>query len=66
MASLRDQTRLYGLRKSHSHTLVEGAAEHRRMLEEILAGRRDQVAKLLTVHLGHVRSEWANPSTEER
>lgn len=63
-ATLRDQTRLYGLRFTENHTLIEAAAEHRALLEAVLDGRRDDVAEVLGRHLGHVRHEWARHSPE--
>lgn len=63
VANLRDQTRLYGLRETHNHTLIEAAAEHRAILEAILAGRHEEVGDLLTLHLGHIRKEWAHHSS---
>ncbi|WP_109471642.1 GntR family transcriptional regulator [Ornithinimicrobium cavernae] len=60
VANLRDQTRLYGLKDSHSHPLVEAAAEHRAILEAILEGEGEQVGQLLTSHLSHIRNEWAS------
>lgn len=64
VATLRDQTRLYGLRDTEHHTLIEAAAEHRALLEAVLDGRRDDVAEVLGRHLGHVRNEWARHSPE--
>lgn len=62
VADLRDQTRLYGLIETATHTLTAAAGEHRAIMEALLAGNGDRVSELLTVHLSHVRNEWAaNP-----
>lgn len=61
VANLRDQTRLYGLKDTNAHTLTEAAAEHRTILEALLAGDADRVGTVLTTHLDHVRKEWAAP-----
>lgn len=59
VANLRDQTRLYGLRESDSHTLAAAAAEHRAILDAILERDAKVVDRVLSAHLGHVRNEWA-------
>lgn len=59
VANLRDQTRLYGLKDTNTHTLSTAAAEHREILEALLAGDADRVGNVLTRHLNHIRKEWA-------
>ncbi len=62
VASLRDQTRLYGLSVLASRgTLVENtAAEHRKILEALLRGDRNGVERIVTKHLTHLMSDWAD------
>jgi DNA-binding GntR family transcriptional regulator len=59
VANLRDQTRLYGLMESDTHTLKAAAAEHRAILDAIFARDADEVGRVLTRHLGHIQNEWA-------
>ncbi|MEJ3657264.1 GntR family transcriptional regulator [Actinomycetes bacterium KLBMP 9759] len=57
---LRDQTRLYGLRSlAEQGLLVSTAQEHFPLLEAVLAGDVEEAARMMTLHLSHVRGDWA-------
>ncbi|SMY04350.1 DNA-binding transcriptional regulator, GntR family [Brevibacterium aurantiacum] len=60
VAALRDQTRLYGLHQPNPETLRKAADEHRKILDAVLEGNGEAAEHLLTAHLGHTRSDWAN------
>ena len=60
--SLRDQTRLYGLRAlADSAGLVGSARLHLEMLAAIEAGDTDRADDSIVRHLGYTRNEWAAP-----
>jgi DNA-binding GntR family transcriptional regulator len=60
VAMLRDQARLYGvLHLAKERQLAESAAEHREMLDAIVAGDAARVRRLMTKHLRHTRGIWA-------
>ncbi|WP_232664102.1 GntR family transcriptional regulator [Pseudonocardia sp. TRM90224] len=57
---LRDQTRLYGLRSlAEQGLLVSTAQEHFPLLEAVLDGDAPEAARMMTLHLSHVRGDWA-------
>ncbi|PSK96653.1 DNA-binding GntR family transcriptional regulator [Haloactinopolyspora alba] len=57
---LRAQTRLYGLAglAERGH-LADSAEEHLRMCELLADGDAHGLEKLVRIHIGHVRHEWA-------
>ncbi|MEY4323111.1 MAG: hypothetical protein RL410_892 [Actinomycetota bacterium] len=58
--NLRDQSRLLGLRHLASDGLLaETTHEHHDMIDAIEANDAVRVRKIVSQHLGHVRSEWA-------
>ncbi|GAB3568780.1 GntR family transcriptional regulator [Amycolatopsis endophytica] len=60
IATLRDQTRLYGLEKLAEAGRLTGAAdEHRVLLEAIAARDPSRVEDLMRAHLEHTRADWA-------
>lgn len=62
VATLRDQTRLYGLHNlAEEGQLDASAAEHAALLEALVAGDGDRAAEVMSQHLGHVRGDWASP-----
>ncbi|WP_218042433.1 GntR family transcriptional regulator [Streptomyces chartreusis] len=63
VASLRDQTRLYGLeRLAKQGSLMGSAREHHDMLAAIAAKDFEGLESLIRSHLQHVRSDWADPA----
>lgn len=61
VATLRDQTRVYGLAHlAHEGRLTDIAAEHRQILEYIDAGDVDGTRELMSIHLGHILREWSD------
>lgn len=66
VATLRDQTRLYGL--SHLATegrLAEAAWEHREILTSLGDGDAPRARTLMTEHLGHILHEWSDGTSAE-
>lgn len=62
VATLRDQTRLYGLAGlAHQGQLVDFANEHFELLDAIEAGDAELASQLMNDHLSHVRRDWAAP-----
>jgi DNA-binding GntR family transcriptional regulator len=60
VATLRDQTRLYGLENlAERGTLVESAREHREILDVIADGDAAKLEELMRAHLRHIRADWA-------
>lgn len=61
VATLRAQTRLYGLSALVQHgTLTTSAKEHLVMCELLAAGDDRGLEQLMRTHIGHVRGEWAD------
>lgn len=59
--SLRERSRLYGLKPlSDSQQLVKSTREHGEMIDLALAGDRVMLENLVRVHIGHVRTDWAD------
>jgi DNA-binding GntR family transcriptional regulator len=62
VATLRDQTRLYGLHNlAEEGQLESSAAEHAELLAALVAGDGERAALVMSTHLGHVRGDWASP-----
>ncbi|WP_275293146.1 GntR family transcriptional regulator [Amycolatopsis sp. La24] len=60
IATLRDQTRLYGLEKlAERGRLADSAREHREMLATIAERDWTRLEDQVRAHLKHVRAEWA-------
>lgn len=60
IADLRSHTRLLGLAPlAASGKLREMALEHIELVDLIDAGKAEEAQALMKVHIGHVRSEWA-------
>lgn len=60
ISELRSHTRLLGLAPlAAAGKLHETALEHVELVDLIAAGRGDKAEALMTVHIGHVRGEWA-------
>lgn len=60
--NLRDQARQYGLKRlSQRGLLVASAREHQPILDAILAGDQKLTTRLMTAHLRHLVSDWAEP-----
>ncbi|WP_344418390.1 GntR family transcriptional regulator [Amycolatopsis minnesotensis] len=60
IATLRDQTRLYGLEKlAEGGRLTEAAGEHREILAAISVRDWPQLENLMHTHLRHTRADWA-------
>lgn len=60
IADLRAHTRLLGLAPlAASGKLRDMALEHIELVDLMEAGKADQAQELMRVHIGHVRSEWA-------
>lgn len=67
VANLRDQTRLYGLEVlAERGQLMVSVAEHRQLLDAVLANDADRAKQIMSWHLGHVRAEWADIRQEPR
>lgn len=67
VANLRDQTRLYGLEVlAERGQLMASVAEHRQLLDAVLANDADRAKQIMSRHLGHVRAEWADIRQEPR
>jgi DNA-binding GntR family transcriptional regulator len=65
VATLRDQTRLYGLHNlAEEGQLESSAAEHAELLDALVAGDGERAARVMSTHLGHVRGDWASPLPE--
>lgn len=62
VATLRDQTRLYGLHHlAEEGQLEASAAEHAELLDALHAGDGERAAKVMRTHLEHIRGDWASP-----
>lgn len=60
VATLRDQTRLYGMQQFPGSTkLVESSREHREIVEAIEAGDEELTRERMAAHLGHISGDWA-------
>lgn len=60
VARLRDQTRLYGLRRlAEEGSLIASANEHRQILEAVEAGDSKTASDLVERHIRHARGIWA-------
>jgi DNA-binding GntR family transcriptional regulator len=67
VATLRDQTRLYGLDVlAKSGSIVDFAREHRDILNAIAAGDVERLENIVRSHLHHIRSEWADTKQASR
>jgi DNA-binding GntR family transcriptional regulator len=63
---LRDQTRLYNLRRlTADGDLAGSAAEHRPLLEAVLRGERALAEELMRRHLSHSPSDWSSSHEPE-
>lgn len=61
--SLRDQTRLYGLRDlSQSGALTASTEEHLAILDAIVADDPQKVRELMQSHFEHIKGDWAEPA----
>ena len=61
--SLRDQTRLYGLRVlSESGTLTHSTEEHLAILDAIVEGDGVRIRELMESHFEHIKGDWAEPT----
>jgi DNA-binding GntR family transcriptional regulator len=66
VATLRDQTRLYGLHHlAEEGQLESSAAEHAELLDALLAGDGERAARAMSTHLDHIRGDWASPLRDE-
>lgn len=67
VASLRSQTRLFGLSslREQGH-LVSSAREHDAMLDAIEAGDAALARQLVHAHIEHVLTDWAGEAVEEQ
>ena len=64
VATLRDQTRLYGLNTlADKGSLDSTAAEHHAILDALADHDADRVTHLMTQHLAHIKTEWATGAT---
>ncbi|MFC4084973.1 GntR family transcriptional regulator [Amycolatopsis samaneae] len=60
VATLRDQTRLYGLENlAERGTLADSAREHREILAAIADRDSARLEELVHAHLRHIRADWA-------
>ncbi|MBP2412826.1 DNA-binding GntR family transcriptional regulator [Arthrobacter stackebrandtii] len=60
ISELRAHTRLLGLAPlAAAGTLQDSAQEHVELVELIAAGKAAEAQELMTVHIGHVRTDWA-------
>ncbi|MGW7285793.1 GntR family transcriptional regulator [Streptomyces sp. NPDC054847] len=67
VSDLRTRSRLYGLNALVTEGRLKASAdEHLEILDALLARDRDQVAKITTRHLGHVRGIWASEETDDK
>ena len=61
ISELRAHTRLLGLAPlAAAGTLRDSAQEHVELVELIAAGKAAEAQELMTVHIGHVRTDWAS------
>ncbi|WP_280394725.1 GntR family transcriptional regulator [Nocardia brasiliensis] len=61
IATLRDQTRLYGLDKlAEGGRLIGAAVEHREILAAISSRDWAELERLMHTHLRHTRADWAS------
>ncbi len=61
ISELRAHTRLLGLAPlAAAGTLQDSAQEHVELVELIAAGKAAEAQELMTVHIGHVRTDWAS------
>ncbi|QLQ09700.1 MAG: GntR family transcriptional regulator [Nocardioidaceae bacterium] len=59
--NLRDQTRLYGIQAlAEAGKLVDTAKEHVALLDAIQSGDPMVAENAMTLHLAHIRSDWAS------
>lgn len=59
---LRGRSRLYGLERLAQRGLLQRtAAEHAEMIDLALARDAEGMRRLVALHIGHVRGEWASP-----
>lgn len=66
IAQMRDQQRLFGLRAIvHSTAFQASAAEHRAILNAVMAGDKAAAESLTLSHLKHTRADWAAPNTQQ-
>lgn len=64
--NVRDQTRLYGLRRlAQSGDLVASAREHRDLVSAVEAGDTAKADRVITRHLLHTRGIWAGRTEGE-
>ncbi len=62
---LRKRSRLYGLDQLAARgELVSSAREHEQILDLVIAGDAARVEAAMRVHLGHIRSLWADQEAE--
>ena len=62
VARLRDETRLYGLRRvAGTRAFVATIKEHLALLSALEAGDADEVERILRSHIGHARGMLAGP-----
>jgi DNA-binding GntR family transcriptional regulator len=59
VGQLRDQSRLYALRKLTHDELMASAREHYAILDALTGGDGPTAADLTTLHLRHTRGNWA-------
>lgn len=60
VGQLRARSRLYGLMQlAERGLLARSAEEHLELLELVRAGNADGAAELMSLHISHVRGEWA-------
>lgn len=65
VGDLRKRSRLYGLDNLAARgILVASAREHEEILDLMIAGDAEGVARAMGEHLGHIRSLWAEPGDE--
>lgn len=60
ISELRSHTRLLGLsRLAAAGKLRDAALEHVELVDLLAAGKAAEAQELMTVHIGHVRTDWA-------
>ncbi|MPV38589.1 GntR family transcriptional regulator [Georgenia subflava] len=62
VGQLRDQTRLSGLHSVTVDRLHASAGELVELLDAIVAGDAEAAERVMALHLGHVRGNWAQPA----
>ena len=66
VARLRDQSRLYNLRKlTHSGALIASAAEHRPLLDAVAVHDGPRAEEITKAHLAHLTTDWLDADTLE-